>query len=146
MKIRLRRVRGPPSGVEAWLSSPFHSEKIHSPHHRHLETLNHTLRRQRQNRMPLFRLFIDTHPPTQAALQIVLFSGRNLQINPKPVWRYFNFLVTTRMRSARLQKNFANIAIPKAIPPSRRFRILENSDVRVGRVKSHKQEFVSPQQ
>ena len=146
MEIRLRCVRGPPSRIKARLRSPLDPKKIHSPHHRHLEPLNHTLRRQRQDRVPLFRRLIYIHPPAQTASQIVLFSWRNLQINPKSIWRYFNFLVTIRIRPARLQKNLANIAIPKPIPPSRRFRVLENSDVPVGCVKSHKQEFVIPQQ
>jgi hypothetical protein len=50
------------------------------------------------------------------------------------------------MRAARLQEHFANIAIPKPISPSRRFRIRKNADAPEPRVKSHKQKLWIPQQ
>jgi hypothetical protein len=91
-------------------------------------------------------MLIDIHPPPQAAPQIALFSGSNLQIKPQSVRRQFDFFVTASMRASRLQEHFANVAIPKPIPSSRRFRIRKNADASVPRVKSHKQKLWIPQQ
>src|SRR6266404_3997135 len=146
VKIWRRGIRRTPRGIKTRFRSPFHPKEIHSPHCRHLETRSQTLHRQRHDPTPLFRMLIDIHTSPQAAPQITLFSGSNLQIKPQSIRRQFDFFVTASMRAARLQEHFANIAIPKPISPSRRFRIRKNADAPEPRVKSHKQKLRIPQQ
>src|SRR5258708_8016389 len=127
-------------------SPPPPTEKKSPPPHRwHLKTCNQALHRHCHDRLPLLLRLTYIHTLAQAAAQIAFFSWSNLQINPQSIRCHFNFLITIRVRSSRLQKHLAYIPIPKSVAPSRGFRIRKNVDAPVPRIESQKQEIRVPQ-
>src|SRR5580692_11160625 len=92
----------PPCRVEARLGSPFDTKEIDAPGLRGIEMLRQTFHRQDELCRPDLAFFIDARAPLQPALQIALFSRRNVQINPEAVGTHLKFLVALPIRAGRL--------------------------------------------
>src|SRR4029077_13247219 len=53
---------------------------------------------------------------------------RDVQIDPHPVWRDFEFEVAPRLRRVRLEENFSNVAVPQFVAAAAGIAIGEDGD------------------
>src|SRR6266481_8721011 len=97
VEIGLRRSRGLPCGIKTGFSRPFDAVKIHLPSFCGFKMLHEALHGQRHLCHPGPRGFIHYDAAPQTALQVVLLSGRDAQINPKPVRADFEFLISAEL-------------------------------------------------
>src|SRR5580704_17946156 len=146
MEIRRRRSRRSPRRIEARLLGPFDTIEIDAPDFGGVEAHGQACHWQGQLCLPELALFVDTRAPVQAAPQILFLAWPNVQINPKAVGAHFEFFVAARIRSARLQKNLGDVAIPQLVSPPLRLCVAKNCDAAVAREESQIQSFPRPQQ
>jgi hypothetical protein len=146
MKIGHWRSRRPPCGVKTRFGGPLNTKEIDAPAYRRIEILRQILHRQNQFRPPDLPFFIYARAPLQPALQIALFSRRNIQVNPETIRTYFKFLVTDSTRSGRLQKHLRNVALPKLVPPPIRFGISKGKNASKSRHEPQTQRISTPEQ
>ena len=146
MEIRRRRSGRLPCGIKPRFAWPFNSVKIHSPARSGIKSLNQRLHRQRQLCNPRLAGFIQCHPPSQLAFQIVFFARCDVQINPHPVRTDFEFLVAPSIRFIWLKKNLSHVSIPQLITPSVGLGVRKNCDHAVLRPESQIERLPCPKQ
>jgi hypothetical protein len=123
MEVRNRCAGGPPGRIKPWLRRPFHSVKIDAPRGFGIKTLDKTSHRYSQLRDPSFGGFVYDHAPPQSALQVVLFSQSDVQIDPKSIRADFELFIAAHIRRIGLQKYFGDIAVPQPVTAAVRLSI-----------------------
>jgi hypothetical protein len=146
MKVRMRCVGRPPRRIKARLRRTLKAVKIHPPLGSWIEALCQTVHRQGQHGVPPLVRFIHRRAAPQSALQIMFFSGCDIEVDPKSIWSHLKFLVAAKRRRIGLQKRLTNVAIPQLISAAAGISIGKHRNNPIPRVKAQVQTLGSPQQ
>ena len=138
VKIRHCSSGRPPRGIKPWLRCSFDPVKIYFPCRSAIELPCQTLYRDCQLRDPRLGILLKNHSAPHPALQVVLSSRSDVQINPISIGTDLELFVPTKIRGVGLQKHFCHIAIPKLVAPPIAFGVRKNGNCAVFRPESQK--------
>src|SRR5439155_22706796 len=113
MKIRLRRVRGLPRGVEPRFSGAFDPEKVCAPVFGRIKNSRQRAHWQGKLCSPDFPELIENGAGLHATQGIALAVWRDFEIDPHTIGADFEFPVTTRRAGISLDENFGDVSVPQ---------------------------------
>lgn len=146
VEIGLRRVSGPPGGIEAGFGWAFDAEEISAPLLKWFDTIRETVHGDSQFCDPQFRVFVDGDAAEQATLQIAFFAGGDVEVDPEAVGADFKFFVAAQVGWIGLKKDFGDVAVPELVTSATGFGVGKNRYCAVSGAKLQKETRGGPQE
>src|SRR6516165_10385589 len=118
MKTGLGGKRGTPRGVKARLGLSFDAIKIGTPGVMRVEGGSEAGHRNGEFRGPGFCGSVLEDAATEFAMELLNRAVRDVEVNPKPIGRDFEFFVFEGIGGIGLEKSLGNIAVPELVAPA----------------------------